>query len=1508
MKTPRILSSILVLAVMLLPTIAPLVITGAKPAATVAYAQTEPYIQTSADTYDRIVGIGSIVRVQIYDPNASSRYVYANITVAGTLNKDIPFGYNYTSGYYEIQLNITRAGTNTNNAIVYYRTYNTTTKTWGKWKPLLGVLAEGDTIVISYKASNGKLLTVTLTYKLYELIIRGRLHDGIYWIPRLPKNITLPNGTVVSTTKLYGALDEWRIQAPGYNGNNMSVLLVVKDFTTGVTDAPNATITFTRVPGTILFKPANETEAEKITQLLINISKQLSSPWIVDGCDFAHAIRGDDVRVSAVIFNTTSGQVVNTIQNVPIAIFVSKAEVMYTASSPTQPITIKVCDPDMDFDAVKQENISATLGVWFELMNEPFTSSSTYQQYVVMKLQLIESPNMPGMFIAYYKYPEEPGINLLDPAVSAKLYPAVINEHNNKIYWHMYDLKLDNPSVSYYCDESGEIVIPYHPMSFQVMESSVVVRPQQHCCLPPTITLHITDADANTAVYYNGEYFATKTGSTVLRGVISAGKYAYDIPLYYVNPATGTASTLPGYMLTIYAEGVNSTGGIKYFNLTATKDIYLSFYKTASGTLEYILDLSNFNWTKVNEEAANQGYQLKNIVVIVTDNFAQQNNQIGPITQNATIKLQNVSIKLERTEIPVALKRVMLVSSNTTYPPIAPGMGADVLSDKDAIIIPFEIIDNGSNTQCCAVDHIPASHVKLELVKYYNGQLAIYKAGNGTLEIPIDTINPATGQPTPVGTCYITVPQNLTETGINTGVFTGYIEIYSVMNNGQVYAGCASPWLEDAMLIVSYVSPSIGQASAKAVFKFYQAKLEVLNPENGKPMLPGNNTIYFGEPVLLKVFDPDANLDPYFNESVRVEYTVLREGVRITSGYLWLQQSNAGSDYFDGVVALPNTPGPVKYYGGEVYIDMNLLFDNTPLATQYASPFDAYTGCTFCLTVNFTYVDQTPYSTAAQAGIRQAESMIPSLLKQNGGQPLDYLYNLSECVSLQTQTATVNVVPYKGKLTIEYTIPDADVQAKLNETLGTVWQDVTNKTGIPALNNTELRITLVDYDRNYYTNQDDSARLLQPGTPTNLLPVWVMIEGVPVRVYIKNLYELGLVNVTEVAPGVFNITGLTLKKLIDYLSGAYPNTANGNAVNYLKQYLGIESIQDAAQLLAGRKIIVGYNDPAAQCPPTPAACAAAGAIVQVWTKGVDMTGQVTVVDAVTGKPKPYYSCACPYGGQCPTGGDLVNAAVKDITLLDYYLDGFSSIASDQDSGVVAPSINNIFDVVTNTTAGFIQPNSLTFNFMGVGLIKTTDGVYIPYAIYSATGRLVCSGQTRPGIIVAANGDKVAFIYYDVANAEGKPVEVKEVISVGTPVRIPPPNKASNVTSETMYVVQGNKFVPTEMFKVNEPVYIRVQLQYNPTTMKQVLQQLGGAGDAFYVLYFIKDNATGKLAFGSILPVPYGFQVVAVGDMSVGFGFTPVKPGTYTITVLPVLSPENPVPVGQPVTFTITVQG
>jgi hypothetical protein len=668
-------------------------------------------------------------------------------------------------------------------------------------------------------------------------------------------------------------------------------------------------------------------------------------------------------------------------------------------------------------------------------MSEPFVSASTYQQYVVMKLQLIESATTPGEFIAYFKYPEEPGINLLDPAVSAKLYPAVVNEYNNKIYWHMFDLKLDNPSVSYYCDKSGEITIPYHAMTFQVMETSVVIRQNQHCCLPPTITLHISDADANTAVYYNTEYVAAQTGSTVVRGVITAGSYAYDIPLYYVNPATGTASRLPGYMITIYAEGVNSTGGIMYFNLTATKDIYLSFYKTAAGTLEYILDLSNFNWTEVNAEAANLGYQLKSIVVIVTDLLAQQNSQIGPITQNATVKLQNVSIKLERTVIPIALKRVYVVNSNTTYPPVT---GFDVLSDKEGLIVPFEIIDNGSNAQCCAVDQIPPSHVKLELVKYYNGQLAIYAAGYGTLEIPLKKLDTATGQYYTVGTCYITIPENLTETGINTGVFTGYIEIYTVMNNGQVYAGCASPWLEDAMLIVSYVSPSIGQASAKAEFKFSQAKLELLNPETGKPMLPGNNTIYFGEPVLLKLYDPDANLDPYFNESVRIEYTVIREGTPITSGYLWLQQSDAASDYFDGVVALPNTPSQVRYFGGEVYIDMNLLFDNTPLATQYATPFEAYTGCTFCLTINFTYTDQTPYSTAAQAGIKQAESMIPTLLKQYG--TLDWLLNLSECVSLQTVTASVNVQPFKGKLSIEYTVPDAEIQAAINATTGSIWQ------------------------------------------------------------------------------------------------------------------------------------------------------------------------------------------------------------------------------------------------------------------------------------------------------------------------------------------------------------------------------------------------------------------------------------------------------------------------------------
>jgi len=339
-NTLRLASAIAILALMLLPSLAPLL---PKAPVAVAVAQTtdQPYIWTSVDTYGRIISYGMKVEVRIYDPNASAEYVTANITVAGNLNADVKFVYTVinNTGYYVAILNISRIGT-TDTASVEVLYPNGTLQ-----KKLTGVLSEGKTVAIIYKASTGDVLTATLTYKLYEIIIRNRGYNGMYWIPRLV-NATLPNN--MSLADLYGAMDEWRISAPGYSSDNMSVLVVIKDLTTGY--KINDTVVFVREANdSVFFKPANDTEAKKITKLLVNVSSQLATLYRIKGIDFANPeIRGDDVQVEAVILDTSQA-----IGAKKLAIFASDAVVTYSATAPTKPITITVYDADANLNATR---------------------------------------------------------------------------------------------------------------------------------------------------------------------------------------------------------------------------------------------------------------------------------------------------------------------------------------------------------------------------------------------------------------------------------------------------------------------------------------------------------------------------------------------------------------------------------------------------------------------------------------------------------------------------------------------------------------------------------------------------------------------------------------------------------------------------------------------------------------------------------------------------------------------------------------------------------------------------------------------------------------------------------------------------------------------------------------------------------------------------------------------------------------------------------------------------
>ena len=1500
MNTLRTLAALVTLALMILPAIAPLLPASIKPVAAAAAQTEQPYIKTTVDSYDRIIGCGSDFKVMIYDPNASASTVYANVTVAGSLNKNVEFKYDAATGYYVAEFKVQGLTADCTKAYVE--------QVYPVNRTLAGTLTENQQMVVIYKASNNQTLTAALTYKTFEIIVRGRLHGSAYWIPRL-LNVSLPSGNYLAD--LYAAENEWRILLPGYTGDNATVLLVIKDLDTGY--KTNATIVFVReAAGSPYFKPKNATEAKKITEMLINVSKQLQNTYYIRGTNFNNPlVYGDTVLAQAAIYET--GQ---TTKAARLAIFKSDAIVTYHATSPTKPIVVTIYDADADLDATNTtENMTAEIGSWFNILVKHFEGDLAAAG-PVLNLSIVEAGEN-GVFQV-----------VIDPLkYASQLYPAVINEYDNVINWHMLDLRVDS-ETTYLCNKfdgdvvgNPAIIVPFHTMSFNVVEDQVTIRYQYQCCPIAKITLHVVDADSDRVF---------PPSDVVARAEVPPNTPITNVWINYTyyDAAAGkyVITKLPAYNLSIYA--VMKTPDNKTVEVPVTTannaELYLAFHRVARNTIELQINLTLINWTSLNEYAAANGLTITGIKVYLTDRFAVNKQQAPePYTASDYTKIQSVSISIDRTVIPIADKLTTATG--------APEANVDAPNGNTAQIIHVTVTDDGRNFNCCEVDTISSNEVHIELIKTdKNGRVLIYVAGDGQISIPLYQINPDGTKGSQVGECYIEL-SNLVETGANTGVFTGVLKIYyENATDGLTYAGCPSSWLNGSILRLTYISPTLGRASTSAVLAFEDAKIMVVDPNNWNKEI---TTVKFGTPVKVIVYDPDANLDNQAAEGVRVEYKVYTLGGKYVTGYLWIYQLPNETDtaWFRGNATLRDAyyafsgsnpaPGrivPIKFGSqyvnmtlyDEVYIDFNLLNDYSN-APNVILP----NPCSYCMWINFTYVDQTPNDAKA---IQLAQSLIPKFVASNNGQPLDWAAVIGGCVSPKEHVASVHVEPSKGKVYLYYTVDDADTQAVIMKKMkeeyneSTIWQEVTNKTGVPAVGITMFKIVLVDSDKNLYVDQDDANTPYGSATAPTLgeyllKHIWIRIEGISLAITLYDLqqYTGYPMTITEVAPGVYVIGNFSLE----------------NITYYLASQLNIK-VRDPAQLLAGKKIYVYYGDDAAQCPPSPAQCSAAGATITTWTKALDMNGKIEVVDATTGKPKPYYSCSCPLGSSsCPSGGDVVKATVTDITLLDLYhqavVSGYYDLFySANDTRILELMITwpnnvlnwsgyNLFDVITNTTAGYKLANNVGFGNTVIWLEETSDGVYIPVVNMTAIARIFCSGSTGAGRIIAASGENVTFYYYDLAGSNGKSYTAEYTIYVGAPPVQVPPNKASNVTETMTYLLQGNKFVPVTTLKVGEPAYISIKLEYNPTTMKQVLKNLGGAGDAFYVLIFVEYNSTGKLAIDAVSPA-YGFQPVKVGDMTTGFGFTPLKPGTYKIVVVPVLSPDNPIPVGSAKEIVVTV--
>ncbi len=1384
------LTHILTIALVLLPILAPL----AAPAAQAQYV--EGWLECVANcelinaTYASAT-VEAVITFYIKDPTVATENITVtlsvyDIAVGAPDVETVDAGVYGSYGTYAGQIKLIQVGSYVR---VEYYYYDNDTGTFVRTGTVLGLIPIAQAIQyainITYISdATGETITLTIDYVPppleIKLEIAGREVDGTYWLPRLGEQ-----AGVLNLTEMYNGY-EWRITS------NLPIFDEGKNYTVRF----NATIVGTslyRVSDTIIFTavdnytliPVNDTEALKVAKYLYNLST-FAEPWYIEGIDFANPIRnGDILEINATIDDGVTVISLTELTRAVIFVSVSKLEQMpISFSSPV--VTIKLYDADANLNSQA-----------VDILTLPLLQLNLTRDNVQMVLVFRETGPNTGIFEAVYNETYE------KPTIFDLYRAGLISTSADTFNYAYNEIRVDDPQTRVYCTVEGTLKVDYYSLEeFDVAEETITVRQAIKCCPPLKITIKVKDRDLN-----------LPETDIVAVARIAANSSLHDIVAYYYY---GGNTSVPAVVFSIYA--IDSEGNT--YDLTTIDDLTIYFVKDAEGYITATIDLSKVDWAKVNLQAE---YMLANITVVYYDLF---NPQLEPKNYTDNVMLQRVDIEVDRTTIPISFRIVDSTNSDSTAllgacPACAPWR-VDTY-ESTAQVIHITIYDDGANRDCCEIDTIPPSGTSLsdwltlKIVK--NGvELALERVTPNLYEANLSTIH-ADGSWSIVGKCYFEL-SNFTETGVNTGVFTGTLKIWAVIQLQDVtirVAGCPSSWLEGAKLVLEYKGVAIGYAIEEIPFKTYTAEISI-----------NATSVHYGDALLIRVVDPDANLDPTVNETVTVEISFYCPLTRRTvPSYVNLTEVDEDAGIFEAVIVVD------QYYAKEC-------------------------GNLFCAELNVIYVDRTPY---VETTLTYADQLFEQNLTRG---VLVGLLTFSECDCGQVLIGTSFVVlPYNGTITITYVV-DKDELWPWNETA----QDVTNDV-VPAYNGTILTLLIEDKDKNVNHSRRDT---LSAGK------VAISIEGIvdTPRLLSELAAAIGEdwdLNETGDNTGVFAIS-FNLSALV----AAFNN-------------LGYQF--DLADLV-GKKIIITYYDDEAVCQAT--VCGAyAGSTVRVWIKPVDITGEVIVVNAVTGEPNPndQYNCGCTVG-PCPSAtGDLISIYVKDLTLLE------SVPANVPVTGTLA--IRLITDTVEEPASyGYIS----ALEFVGYeNYTLPGSDVVIPIPVYSVeevtlycTPPLAVAGQPY---IVAPVGARLKFIYYDPVGATGEPALAEKIIGIGLPGLAPTPERAVNVTL-TLTVFTGTAIVETTTLTRGLPATVKVSMIYDPLMVRSIV-----GTDTFIVVMFVKDET------GRVILFDWDFVDTTVPQTSIGFSLSPretgiLEPGTYKIEVYAVVNLETLTPLSPVATLTITV--
>ncbi|BEP16948.1 hypothetical protein PYJP_03000 [Pyrofollis japonicus] len=998
-----------------------------------------------------------------------------------------------------------------------------------KSKLLDGELTEnGQKVVITY----GGVSEEIIFYKTANLVVQGRWFGSAYWIPRL-----CPGGAACSAALQHYNVYEWVIVYPGaVSGHQYKVEMNITDAFGNV--VANGTFIFNATGKNLIIDNDNVTA---FLEFLGNASNK-TTPWYIIGNDFTAVQQpGSSLTVSAkIVEDVTSSTSLNVAAEAPIRFFVSIAQwdIPSALSLTDESFKITVEDADANLNSLAKENYTYQVKIL----------SKDDESIAVMNVTLVETGPNTGVF-------ESDDISILP------LYGKAFNETINTITLNTTELRIDSCSGPCNCTTQRTIELQYHEGSITVEPDSLTLRVPQKCCPVQTLTIKIKDADL---------LFDVDDGTVIAATRISTGTNMSEI---IANYTVAGGQKVPALGLSVYMVGANNKGKEMVVNLTSVKDFILEFYKEGD-TVKAVLPLDYLNWTGAVATLRGSGYEPEKIMIIYRDIFTPD---LEPKDHVFNVTLSPVDMKLDRDTLPVA-GRVYSPTTNVNNYDYGYVNGT-------AQVIHVAVYDNASNTNCCEIDTIKSSNITLKLVKLVGTDTMILTSNTSILKVQLKLSDNTT-----VGTCYIKAT-DLTETGPDTGVFTGKILIYSKVGD-ETIAGCPSPWLDGAKLVITYNSPSSKSVSKEVTFKLEQATVEITP----------SGSATFGTKVKIRVYDPDANLDNRINDTT---YIVVGQCCPTT-----------------GALITPPEPHVIPLH--EVAPNSSIFEGEFVLDEGYAN---------VCGTLCIRYVDPTPKDTTIQ---QQAMTLLKQEYANNNKNPLDWLlyfgskYIPSGSDETQLQVGdkplivnNIFVKPEKGSIELYYTMPQLDWNG---------YVDVTNKV-VPASGNTTILIVIRDADRNKNSTNPDTISgnhlLIKVGDIVKPLPSSFVLDEAKL-----NITQVPLDNST-------NITVMTSYKLANSTGVFVGNITLAQIAQILDVNLSY---------LKGKTIEIIYQDPAVSCTISGCSALAGASQVVATVKVYYEEPKVKIVDALTDEEKTSYNCFCPRTGQA---GDVIRIVVYDMDLLDW---------------------------------------------------------------------------------------------------------------------------------------------------------------------------------------------------------------------------------------------------------------